>query len=62
MMSIDGQEVVALYVFLRRHETELDARSLALYERLERQLHKRLSIEQMENIETIYEQGIKLFE
>ena len=62
MMSIDGQEVVALYVFLRQHETELDTRTLALYERLERQLHNRLSIEQMENIESIYEQGIKLFE
>lgn len=62
MISIDGQDVVGLFVFLRRHEMELDTRLVALYERLERQLHSRLSIEQMENIETIYEQGIDLFE
>ena len=62
MISIDGQDVVALYVLLRRHELELDSRTAALYERLERRLHDRLSIEQMENIETIYEQGTELFE
>lgn len=62
MISIDGQDVVALYVLLRKHEMELDSRMGALYERLERRLHDRLSIEQMENIETIYEQGTELFE
>ncbi|TVQ39806.1 MAG: hypothetical protein EA384_04340 [Spirochaetaceae bacterium] len=62
MISIDGQDVVALYVLLRKNELELDNRMAALYERLARQLHGRLSIEQMENIETIYEQGTDLFE
>lgn len=61
MVSIDGQELIGLFVFLRRHEMELDPRLIALYEKLERHLHGRLSIEQMESIETLYEQDIKIF-
>ncbi|TVR03799.1 MAG: hypothetical protein EA403_06220 [Spirochaetaceae bacterium] len=55
MIDLDGAEVVALYVLMRRHDLELDARMISLYERLERILHDRLSIEQMENIENLYE-------
>ena len=61
MISIDGHQMVGLFVFLRRHEMELDTHLVALYEKLERHLHSRLSIEQMESIETLYEQGIELF-
>ena len=55
LIDLDGAEVVALYVLMRRHDLELDARMISLYERLERILHDRLSIEQMENIENLYE-------
>ncbi len=55
MIDLDGAEVVALYVLMRRHDLELDERMISLYERLERLLHDRLSIEQMENIENLYE-------
>jgi hypothetical protein len=60
MIELDGHDIVALYVLLRTHELELDHRMVALYERLERILHSRLSIEQMENIEKLYENNTDL--
>ena len=61
MIELDGREIIGLYVFLRDHEGELDNRMVSLHERLERILHNRLSIEQMENIEKLYENNTDLF-
>lgn|GEM_PF-2651767 len=54
---LDSAELVAIYVLLRRHEQDLDERLLLAKEHIEDTLYERLSIEEMENIETLYDEG-----
>ncbi|MFO8064334.1 MAG: hypothetical protein ACQETQ_00345 [Spirochaetota bacterium] len=49
-----GKTVVGLYLFLRRHEEELDTNTLGALHELERELFEHLSIEEMERLEDDY--------
>jgi hypothetical protein len=52
--DLEGKEAVGLYLFLRRHEEELDTATLSVLNRLEQELFRRLSIEDMEHLEQRY--------
>lgn len=53
-VEFTGKTVVGLYLFLRRHEEELDTNTLAALNELERELFNHLSIEEMEQLEESY--------
>ena len=58
--ELSPSETLGLYILLRRREEELDEAMVALFDRLERYLYDRLSIEQIERIETMYEDEIEV--
>jgi hypothetical protein len=53
-IDLRGMSAVGLYLFLQKHEEELDGRTLALLNDLERELFRHLSIEEMERLEKAY--------
>jgi hypothetical protein len=53
-VELRGMPAVGLYLFLQRHEEELDGHTLAVLNDLERELFRHLSIEEMERLETAY--------
>jgi hypothetical protein len=57
---LSGAEIVALYVFLRGRQADLDERLAGVYDRLERYLYDRLSIEEIEQIDRIYKNNIEV--
>jgi hypothetical protein len=58
-VRLGGKPVVGLYLFLRKHEEELDTNALGVLNTLERVLFHHLSIDEMESLEESYsrEQG-----
>lgn len=57
-ITMNSQEIVALFLFLRARESELDSALSALHERLSGHLYERLSIDDMENLQELYAQKI----
>lgn len=57
-IRIDGRELVGLFLLLRARESELDVHTTAALVRMERYLYDRLSIEQLEQLPTLYEKGV----
>ncbi len=53
-VALEGKEIVAVYLLLKRGEPALDATLAAVRSRLERALYSVLSIEELENLERIY--------
>jgi hypothetical protein len=62
MSNLSGRETMGLYLFLRQREEELDDTLYSLYVRLQRLLYERLSIEDMEQIEKLYEENVDVFQ
>jgi hypothetical protein len=60
-LKVEGDDVVGLYVMLKRQEEELDWSMNALLNRVERELFRHLSIEEMESLEERYARGESLF-
>jgi hypothetical protein len=60
-LEVEGDDVVGLYVMLKRQEDELDWSMNALLNRVERELFRHLSIEEMESLEERYARGESLF-
>lgn len=54
MVTIDGRDLIGLYLFLKNREPELDMRLRSLLDRMERILFTRLSIDDFENLEEKY--------
>ncbi len=61
-IRIDGRELVALFLFLRARESELDERTSAVLARMERYLYERLSIEELEKLPVLYEKGVDVLD
>ena len=55
-VEICGNHATALYVFLKRHESQLDRRCRAVLNDLEKAVQRHLSIEELEQIHG-HEQG-----
>lgn len=53
-VQVQGDSVVALYLFLRRYEEELDAAMLGVLNTVERELFGRLSVDEMERLDDYY--------
>jgi hypothetical protein len=54
MVTVEGRELIGLYLFLKDREPELDMRLRSLVDRLEQVLFTRLSIDDFENLEEKY--------
>ena len=62
MFSIDGKEIVGLYLYLQKEDQRLDPILNRLFNRIEDDLFNRLSIEQLENLEQLYEKGFDAYD
>ncbi len=57
MVTVDGRDLIGLYLFLKNREPELDTRLRSLLDRIERILFTRLSIDDFENLEEKYKKN-----
>jgi hypothetical protein len=56
--ALQGKEIVAVYLLLKSEESRLDTTMLQLLDRLERELYKQLTIDEFENLKTLYNKNI----
>ncbi len=56
-VRIQGDMVIALYIHLKQHDTNLSYELHALADRIERVLYRHLSIEEMERLDQLYAEG-----
>ena len=56
--ALQGREIVAVYLLLKSQESRLDTTMLQLLDRLERGLYKQLTIDEFENLKTLYNKNI----
>ena len=61
-IRMNGRELMALYLLLRREEDRLDEELLFLLGRIEEMLFSRLSIDEMERIDDLYRSGVNVFD
>ena len=52
--QLKGREILGVYLQLKDREAELDATLLQLLDRMERTLYAELTIDEFENIRTLY--------
>ena len=62
MIELKSRQIVALYLFLKHREDELDEPLLQLYNEIQRKLFSYLSIEEMESLEELYKNNIGVLE
>lgn len=62
MFLIDGKEIVGLYLYLQKEDQRLDPILNRLFNRIEDDLYNRLSIEQLENLKELYNNGFDAFD
>ncbi len=62
MIELKSRQTVALYLFLKQREDELDDPLLQLYNELQRKLFSYLSIEEMESLEELYKNNVDVLE
>ncbi len=62
MFSIDGKEIVGLYLYLQKEDQRLDPILNRLFNRIKNDLYNRLSIEQLENLKELYQNGFDAFD
>lgn len=61
MIALHGNELIGVYLLLKHHEPEGDEPLVDLMQRIETYLYQRLSIEEMEQIEYLYEKILMFF-
>jgi hypothetical protein len=62
MIHIRGRELVGLYLMLKREDSYLDETLSSLLDRIEAYLYQNLSIDQMEELEDLYEKKIDVLQ
>jgi hypothetical protein len=55
--QLKGREILGVYLQLKDREAELDATLLQLLDRMERTLYRELTIDEFENVRTLYHKG-----
>ncbi len=60
MITIDKTEIIGLYLFFKKNEKSIDKKLLPLINRIEKELFEILTIDEYENIETLYDKMLKL--
>lgn len=58
MVPVDSLELVGLFLFMKQRENELDTVLSAFLHKIELQLYERLSIEEIEDLPTLYGKNI----
>jgi hypothetical protein len=53
-LSLSWQEALGVYLLLKRNEAGLDENMCRLLRRLEQELYRQLTIEELENLEGLY--------
>lgn len=53
-MNIDGNELIGIYMMLIKNEGNLDSNQQLVSYKIEKEIFKHLSIEEMENIGELY--------
>ena len=56
--TLQGKETVGVYLMLKSEESRLDTTMLQLMDRLERELYRLLTIDEFENLKTLYDKNI----
>ena len=62
MIELKSRQTIALYLFLKNREDELDQALLELYNEIQRNLFLYLSIEEIESLEELYKNNIDVLE
>ena len=62
MIELKSRQIVALYLFLKHREDELDETLLQLYNEIQRKLFSYLSIEEMESLEELYKNNVDVLQ
>lgn len=62
MIELKGLRIAGLYLFLKKKESELDTNMSELGEEIEAYLYDRLSIEEMEELQKLYENSDRTLE
>lgn len=57
-MQLTGREIIGIYLQLKKHEAELDSTLESVAERIEALLFDNLSIEQFEELESLYRSNV----
>ena len=60
-IRVEGIQLMGLYLFFRRHEDELDENLLAVLDQVQGTLYSAASIDQIEEMETLYRKNVDLF-
>ena len=53
-LHLSHTELLAMFMLLRRHEAELDARQIDVYDRVTASLYRTMSVAEMEDVESYY--------
>ena len=62
MIELKSRQIIALYLFLKNREDELDDSLTSLYNELQRNLFLYLSIEEMESLEDLYKNNVDVLD
>ncbi len=58
MIILQGKELVAVYLLLKKDDSDLDPAQLSVKNRIEKVLFESLSIEEIESIEELYKKNV----
>ncbi len=62
MIELKSRQLIALYLFLKNREDELDDSLTSLYNELQRNLFYYLSIEEIESLEDLYKNNVDVLD
>ena len=54
-LDLSHRDLISLYIILTKNESELDSTQQVVFGRVCDQVYRRLSVEQIENIDSLYE-------
>jgi len=58
LIILQGKELVAVYLLLKKDDRDLDPAQLSVKNRIEKVLFESLSIEEIESIEELYKKNV----
>jgi hypothetical protein len=60
-LTLEGLELMGLYILLRNHESEIDETLSTLLDRVENIMFSTFSIEEVEKIDELYRKNVDVF-
>ena len=62
MMELTNREIIGLYLLLNENAENLDLNMKKLSNKIEKLLYDRISIQELEKLDSLYQQGIDVLE